>query len=240
VVEALVWGFVASVSLLLGAWVALRLHPSRTVISLTMAFGAGALISAVAYELVLESVESGHGIKVVVGLFLGSIAFTIGDRAIERMGGARDSGSTGGQAEGSPLAIVLGAVLDGIPESLVLGLSVAIGGQVSASFVVATFLSNMPEGIAASSGLDGAGWAPARIYRLWALVVAASVVSVGIGYVVFSASAATGASVQAFAAGAILTMLADSLMPQAFEMGGPKVGVATVAGFVVALAVASL
>jgi len=240
VLEALSWGLAASISLMLGAWIAVALHPSRTVISVSMAFGAGALISAVAYELVLESVEAGQGLKVVIGLFLGSVAFTIGDRAIERMGGVEDPGSTGQQHQGSPLAIVLGAVLDGIPESLVLGLSVAIGGQVSASFVVATFLSNFPEGVAASSGLEEAGWAPGRIYGLWALVVAASVVSAGIGYLVFSASAATGASVQAFAGGAILTMLADSLMPEAFEMGGPKVGLATVAGFVVALAVAAL
>jgi ZIP family zinc transporter len=199
------------------------------------------MISAVAYELVLEAIQKDQHVLVMLGLSVGSFVFLAGDVLIDRAGGAERKRSTGRQQEGSPLAIVLGAALDGVPESLIIGLSVLFTGGASLSFVLATFLSNLPEAMAASSGLLTAGWARSHIRLLWLGVVGVSMAAGALGYLVFqSASSATGAFVEAFAAGALLTMLADTMMPEAFQFGGRLVGLVTVGGFAVALAVGGL
>jgi ZIP family zinc transporter len=239
VAEAAFWTLVASGSLLVGAAIALLACPGQRVIGLVMAFGAGAMISAVAFELVADALETDDFYRVAVGIAGGSLAFFFGDVMINRLGGAHRKRSSGDQEGGSPLAIVLGATLDGVPESFIVGLSLVGGGGVSASFVVATFLSNLPESMAATTGLDAAGWPRARIWLLWCAVVAVSVLSGVLGYAVFrELSESTGAVVKGFAAGALLTMLADTMMPEAFEHAGRFVGVLTAAGFVVAVAIA--
>jgi zinc transporter, ZIP family len=241
VIEAALWAFAGAVSLLIGMALVFLLRPSQRVIGLVMAFGAGAMISAVAFELVLDALDSAAGTTVALGLGAGSLAFFIGDVLLDRGGGSERKRSTGKQAEGSPLAIVLGAALDGVPESFTIGLSVVVGGGVAVSFVAATFLSNLPEAMAATTGLQVAGWPRSRIRGLWLLVVGLSVVSGAVGYAAYSAlSEATGAFVQAFAAGALLTMLADTMMPEAFEFGGKLVGLLTVAGFLAALTLSEL
>jgi len=239
-VEAALWSLLGTCSLLIGVEVALGLRPGQRAIGLVMAFGAGAMISAVAYDLVLEAVEKQQHFRVVLGMALGSGAFFAGDLLIGQAGGSQRKRSTGAQREGSPLAIVLGAALDGIPESVIVGLSIVLDGSVSISFVVATFLSNLPESMAATSGLTDAGWPRSRIRLLWLGVVGVSVLASARGYAIFSArSESTGAFVEGFAAGALLTMLADTMMPEAFQFGGRLVGLFTVAGFVVAFAISS-
>jgi ZIP family zinc transporter len=238
VVEAAFWGFLAASSLLVGAFVGIVFHPGNRLTGLVMAFGAGALISAVAYDLVLDALDVQDPGTLAIGMFLGGLAFFVGDALIDRLGGADRKRSTGAQAEGSSLAIVLGAALDGIPESIVLGLSLVLGGSVSVSFLAATFVSNLPEGMAATVGLERAGWRPRSILLLWLAVVGVSTLAAALGYGAFAqASELSGANVQAFAAGAVITMLADTMMPEAFEFGGPLVGLATVGGFVVALTI---
>jgi len=204
-----------------------------------MAFGAGAMISAVAYELVLEAVETAELLRVAFAMALGSATFFTGDLLIGQFGGSKRKSSSGEQVEGSPLAIVLGAALDGVPESIIVGLSIVVTGGASVSFVAATFLSNLPESMAATSGLTSAGWPRSRIRLLWLAVVGVSVLAGALGYALFtSQSASTGALVQGFAAGALLTMLADTMMPEAFQFAGRLVGLFTVAGFIAALAIA--
>jgi ZIP family zinc transporter len=237
--EAAFWTFVASSSLLVGVAVAFILRPGRRVIGLVMAFGSGAMISAVSFELVEDALETDELVRVALGMACGAIAFFVGDLLIDRLGGAHRKRSSGEQQQGSPLAIVLGATLDGIPESFIVGLSLIAGGGVSASFVAATFLSNLPESMAATTGLQAAGWPRARIWLLWLSVVAVSVLAGMVGYAIFrDQSESTGAMVKGFAAGALLTMLADTMMPEAFENAGRLVGLFTVAGFVAALAIA--
>jgi ZIP family zinc transporter len=239
--EAALWSFFGASSLLIGVEVALALRPGQRVIGLVMAFGAGAMISAVAYELVLEAVEHDEYSRVVIGMALGSTAFLAGGLLIDRAGGAGRKRSTGEQAEGSPLAIVLGATLDAIPESLIIGLTVVLTGGASASFVAATFLSNLPESMAATSGLTAAGWPRSNVRLLWLGVVGISVIAGALGYVIFDfASRATGAFVEGFAAGALLTMLADTMMPEAFHFGGRLVGIFTVGGFAAAFLIAGI
>ena len=169
------------------------------------------------------------------------MVFYTGDTLIDRVGGGDRKHSGGRQAEGSALAIVLGIVLDGIPESIVLGLTIVVSGSVSAAFLVAVALSNVPEAIAASTGLAKAGWAERRILGLWSLVAVVSGLAALFGFVAFdSAPAGTVAFVLSFAGGAILTMLADTMMPEAFEHGGKLVGLVTTLGFGLAFAISAL
>ena len=240
--EAFGWGLFAASSLVIGGVLALRIAISQRVLGLVMAFGAGVLISAVAYELVAEAFGTADNAWVLaLGLFAGCGVFFAGDAVIDRQGGADRKRSHGGQASGSGLAIVLGIVLDGIPESIVLGLTLVDGGSISAAMVVAVFLSNLPEAVAATTGLATAGWSKVRILWLWVAVALVSALASLAGYGLFGdASNDSVAFVLAFAAGAILTMLADTMMPEAFEHGGKLVGVATTLGFALAFAISAL
>ena len=240
-VEAFAWGLFASSSLLIGGLVALRFRVQRLVLGLVMAFGAGVLISAVAFELVEDAFEASHLLSdVAIGLFAGCGAFSIGDALIDRLGGADRKSIGGEQASGSALAIVLGIVLDGIPESAVIGLTLLESGAVSVAMLVAVFLSNLPEAVAATSGLAEAGWGRLRILELWGGVMLVSALAALAGFALFDgASPSVVAFVLAFAGGAILTMLADTMMPEAFQYGGKLVGVFTTLGFATAFAVSA-
>jgi len=237
IAAAFFWGAFASSSLLVGAALALRLGIGERALGLVMAFGAGVLLSAVAYELFLEAAESAQNREwATVGLFAGSLTFFIGDAIVDRMGGEGRKSMVGRQASGAALAIVLGIVLDGIPESFVVGIDMLSGEGVSAAFIAAVFLSNLPESAAASSGLAKAGWRSSRIYWLWTGVTLVAGLAAAIGNGVFGgASPDALAFVLAFAAGAILTMLADTMMPEAFEKGGRVAGLLVTLGFAVAV-----
>jgi zinc transporter, ZIP family len=236
------WGTLAASSLVIGAIFALVFRISLRVIGLIMGFGAGVLISALAFDLVQEATEksSGNG-WAIAGLFAGCGVFFGGDRLIDRLGGGDRKDPTGAQEEGSPLSIVLGTVLDGIPESLVIGLTIFEGGAVGAAYLAAVFISNLPEAISSTSGLVSSGWQRSRILWMWIAITLVSGLASLAGYGLFQDSSPdTVAFVLTFAAGAILTMLASTMMPEAFEHGGKLVGVATTLGFAVAFAIHTL
>jgi ZIP family zinc transporter len=239
--EALFWGLVGSSSLILGGVLSLVVPVSRRTLGLVMAFGAGVLISAVAYELVQEAFETSAGSgDLGLGLVAGALVFYAGDEVIDRLGGDGRKSASGVQSGGAALAIVLGIVLDGIPESAVLGLTV-LSGEVSVAVLVAVFLSNLPEAVAATTGLRSAGWPGARLLALWSIVTAVSGLAALAGYALLDgASDGAVAFVLSFAAGAILTMLADTMMPEAYRYGGRLVGLATTVGFGTAFAVSSM
>jgi zinc transporter, ZIP family len=235
VLEAAWWGFVGGAALLLGALLGLYLKVGLRVIGLVMAFGAGVLISALAFELTDEAYHRGGADAVAIGLALGAISFFAGDWVIDHRGGNHRKRSGGQQAGGSPMAIVLGALMDGIPESVAIGVSLLGGGSVGAPVVAAVFLSNVPESLSAATGLRKAGRSPRWILGLWLAVTAISAVSAAVGYgLLGGASDDLIAGIQAFAAGAILTMLADTMMHEAVEHAGRLVGLLTVLGFAVA------
>jgi ZIP family zinc transporter len=231
--EAFAWGVLAASSLLLGAGIALRVRIGLHTIGLVMGFGAGVLISAVAFDLVEEAAAkaSGHG-AALGGMFAGCAVFFGGDWLIDRAGGARRKSARGGLGDESALAIVLGTVLDGIPESIVLGLTIYESGTVGAAYLAAVFISNLAEALSSTVGLVASGWRSRRILAMWTLIALVSGVSSLVGYRLFRhASADTVAFMLTFAAGAILTMLADTMMPEAYEHGGRLVGVVTTLGF---------
>jgi zinc transporter, ZIP family len=236
------WGCLAASSLVIGAIFALRFKISLRAIGLIMGFGAGVLISALSFDLVEEAVDksSGHG-WVVTGVFAGCLVFWGGNGLIDRLGGSQRKDADGSQEDGSPLAIVLGTVLDGIPESMVIGLTIFEGGAVGAAYLAAVFISNLPESISSTSGLTTSGWKKSRILWMWIAIALISGIASLLFYALFQdAAPGTVAFVLAFAAGAILTMLAETMMPEAYEHGGKLVGVMTTLGFAVAFAVHTL
>lgn len=231
-VEAAFWGFVGGFSLLLGAAAGLTFPASQRVIGLIMAFGAGVLISALAFELTQEAFEQGGSDAVAFGLAAGALAFFAGDWVIDHNGGNHRKRSGGQQEESGGTAIVLGALLDGIPESIAIGASLLAGNGVGVAIVAAVFLSNVPESLSAATGMRRDGRSTRYILGLWTAVMIASSLASAVGYAFLGgASGNVIAGIQAFAAGAILTMLADTMMPEAFEHGGAVVGLVTVLGF---------
>ena len=168
--EAFFWGAAASSALLLGAVIAYTLAPGRQVIAIVMALGSGLLIGSVAFELIDDALKTRSVFWVAVLVLIGAGVFTLGDWLLTRGGAGDRKDPTGAQAGGSPLVIVLGSVLDGIPESFVLGLTVLQGG-VSPSLLVGVALSNLPEGMSSSSGLKAAGWPALRVLLMWGGVV---------------------------------------------------------------------
>ena len=238
---AAAWGAFAASSLVIGALIALvRTVPKRQ-LGLIMAFGSGVLISSVAYELVEEAVAIGGQLPMASGLAIGALVFFVGNELIDRMGAEGMGSMHGPQSPGSGLAIVLGAALDGVPESIVLGLTIATGGETGLAFLVAVFLSNLPEGIAGTAGLKATGWANGPIIRLWVIVVVASAVASVVGATVLAGGQGElRAFILGFAGGAILTMLADTLMPEAFDKAGSLAGPVTTLGFGLAFALSLL
>jgi ZIP family zinc transporter len=231
-IAAVLWGGLAAASLLIGYYLSTR-KPSERAIGLIMGIGAGALVAAISYELVPESILGGAGMGLAFGL--GALAFFVGDWAVDRRGGQERKDIAGGSAGGSGAAIFIGTLLDNVPESIILGMSLALGGAINLAFLAAVFISNLPEGVAGSINLAAAGHPRNNIFWMWFLLVMVSAACAGLGYLLIGIMPeADGRIAQAFAAGAMLTMLADAMMPEAFEHGGKMVGLFTALGFLMA------
>jgi len=229
------WGGLGASALLLGAVAAYTLRPGPKLVALVMALGGGLLIGSVSFELIDDAVENADVAKVGLWTLVGALVFTAGDWYLDRRG----QRSGGSEAAGS-LAIVFGAVLDGIPESFVLGLTVREGG-VSIALLAAVVLSNLPEGVSSSTGLRTSGWSLGRVAGMWSVVVVVSALSAGVGYVVLDpGGGTTGAAIQAFAAGALLAMVADTMLPESFQEEGVFTGTLVVVGFALALVLSAL
>jgi ZIP family zinc transporter len=226
--SALLWGAVAASSLVIGAVLGVVRRWDHRLIGAVLGFGAGALISGVSFELVEEGLRAAGGVPVALGLAAGALVFFFGDRAVERMGGR-----SGGAGAGFPL--LLGALLDGIPEQVVLGIGLAAGEGVSVALLVAIFVSNLPESIGSATDMRAAGRESRVIVLGWAVVaVVCTLATIG-GYWVSAlvGDRFTGA-VDGFAAGALLVMLVGSMIPEAKEKASVGAGLAAVLGFAVA------
>jgi len=223
---ALGWGIVAASSLVFGMLLGLmRAWPDR-LIGLVLSFGAGALISAVSFELFEEGVKVGGATAVGLGLGAGAVVYFVLARAVEHMGPSGGGGGT---------ALALGAFLDGIPEQTVLGIGIAGGQGVSIALLVAIFVSNLPEAIGSAVDMRAAGAALRQIRLLWLGVATACALATPLGY---GLARATGghfqAAINGFAAGALIVMLVDSMIPEATTKSGRVAGLATTLGFAVA------
>lgn len=231
---ALLWGLFSSAALFLGQLVAKPLGKSERAIGLMMGFGGGTLLAAVAYELIPED-NLADGWQICAFALLGALTYYVGDRLVDSNGGEARAAIAAGRGEGgSGAAMFLGALLDGIPEAFILGLGLALGGQISVAFVAAIFVSNIPQGLAGTTSLQEAGTPDRRITVLWALLTLACGAVSLLGYLTADHLAHVGTYSSAFAGGAVLMMLADSMIPESYRHGGPAVGGLTVVGFLVA------
>jgi ZIP family zinc transporter len=223
VFEALGWGALAASSLVIGGLISLVRPWPDELVGLVLAFGAGALISAVSFDLFEEGQRIGGPGTVAIGLAAGALTYFVLDGLVDRLGA------------GASLA--LGALLDGIPEQMVLGIGIAAGEGVGVGLLVAIFVSNLPEAIGASADLREAGREPGTIRRLWLVVAGACTLATVAGYALADATSGDlQAVINGFAAGALLVMLIDSMIPEAARKAGRPAGLVTVVGFSVAAA----
>ena len=223
--SAALWAGLAASFLLLGAWLGVVREATSRTTGLVMGFGAGALIASVSFELTEDAFERGGGIPLAIGLALGALTYFVGDLAIDRIGPTGARGGTG-------LALLMGAALDGLPESLIIGLTLGLGGSLEVAFFVSVAVSNLPEGFASAVSQHQAGEATRTIMLRWLAVVLVSAVFGLIGFALYDALSPTAvAFIQAFAAGALLTMVMDTMAPEAFKDAGPTTALIAVAGF---------
>ncbi|MCC6590380.1 MAG: ZIP family zinc transporter [Bryobacterales bacterium] len=236
------WGLVAGSALLMGALVGYFVKLPQRLIAGVMAFGSGVLISALSFELMDEAYKHGGILPVALGFLAGALTYTIANRVVS-VYGAKHRKRSGNQQPSeeedasSGTAIAIGALLDGIPESMVIGLSLLAGGAVSTVAVTAIFLSNLPEGLSSSAGMKKAGRSKLYVLGLWGGIMVISGMAAVAGYTLFrDASPQVVAATTAVAAGAILAMLVDTMIPEAFESAHDYAGLITVMGFLAAFA----
>ena len=235
---ALGWGALAASSLVIGALLGMARDWPPRLVGLVLAFGAGALISAVSFDLAEEAARLGDSGVAAAGLAAGAITYFALDRVVGRRTASHGGPPAGG---GAGTALALGAFLDGIPEQTVLGIGLASGQGVSVGLLVAIYVSNLPEAIGSSSAMHAAGTRPAAIRRLWILVALICTLSTVVGFAIAdNVSSNLNAAVDGFAAGALLVMLVDSMIPEAVRKGGDVSGLATVLGFAVAAGLSSV
>lgn len=252
-ITAAIYGLIGGMALFIGALIGLYLKVSKRTVGVVMAFGSGVLISALTFDLMEQAYQLGGFDSVSIGFIAGALLFVFGDYLIDSYGGSsRKSGhgtrhakkkitAVNSKLASSGSAIFLGALLDGIPESAAIGIGLAAGKGVGLSMLVAVFLSNLPEGISGARGMKESGHSQGYIMTVWIGTIALSSVAAAIGYTFLGhASKDTIAATLALAAGAILAMIADTMMPEAFEEGGRFVALVTVTGFLLAFVVSHL
>jgi len=237
--SATLWGAIAASSLVIGAALGLvRKWPDRQ-LGLVLSFGAGALISAVSFELWEEGFRVGGAGWVGVGLAFGALSYFLASRRLDgddpaECGNHRPPSGSGGRA------LALGATLDGIPEQLVLGIGLASGKGISISLLLAIFISNLPEAIGSATDMSASGKPKRKILWLWVAVAGLVTLATMAGYALADVTGRSfSGAIDGFAAGALLVMLIDSMIPEARTKAGRVAGLASVLGFAVAAGLSS-
>ena len=247
-------GLGAAAFLVIGALIGWLVRVPHAVVAGVMAFGAGALISTLAFELVVEAHETGGLAPTLGGFLLGAVIFVVADLLLARQGARARKRSIALQSEpgihASPapaasttigLAVAVGALLDGVPESLVLGLSLAEGGAVSLPILIAVAVSNIPEGLSSAAGMRHEGRSARYVFGVWGGIALASGLAAALGFLVL-ADAPSGviAGVQTVAAGGILAMVANTMIPEAFDADRSFTGLWAALGFALSFALTQL
>lgn len=241
--QALLWGTVAGGALVLGSGIAWLWKVPQKLVSTVMAFGAGVLISALAFELVDEAVKGGGLLPTVVGFLAGAVIF-VGSNILLARAGAKHRKRSGQKhpsekdSPGSGTAIAIGALIDGIPESVVLGLGLVAAGTVSPAMLAAVFISNVPEGLSSTAGMKRAGRGRGYVFGVWTAIAVLCGFAALLGYTALeNASSGLVAFITAVAAGGILAMLADTMIPEAFEEHHNLTGFTAAVGFLAAFTI---
>jgi ZIP family zinc transporter len=236
--QAGIWGLLGAGSLVVGAAVAYIAKLNTRIIAGVMSFGCGILISAVAYDLIFAGFRAAGIWPIVIGAVIGSAAYAFANWLVSRRGARhrkRSGNQQRGADEGGGLAIAVGSLLDGIPESVVLGVSLLAGSGVSVPMFAAVFLSNFPEGLSSAAGMKKAGRTKAYIFGLWISIAVVSGLASLLGAAFLGgAPPSVLALVNAVAAGALLTMVSDTMIPEAVEGEHGTAGMLVVLGLLVA------
>jgi ZIP family zinc transporter len=242
-VQAGLWGLLAGGALVIGALVAWFVRVPSRIVASVMAFGAGVLISALAFDLVDDAERSGGLTATVLGLLGGALAYVVGNLVLAKRGASHRKSSGAEQMSeaeqaGSGTAIALGALLDGIPESIALGLSLLGGHGVGVPVLAAVFVSNMPEGLSSAAGMKHNGRSARYVFGVWSGIALASGIAGALGCLLLDdAPPETVAVITATAAGAILAMITDTMIPEAFRKTQVYTGLIATIGFIVAFAI---
>lgn len=245
-IQAALWGLLSGSALVLGAAIGYAVRVPPRLVALIMAFGAGVLISALSFELMAEAHRRGGFVAASAGFVCGAVGFTAANAWLSRRGARHrkrsgDQQSSESENAGSGLAIAVGALLDGIPESIAVGISLLEGHGVGVATVVAIFLSNLPEGLSSAAGMRRAGRSKAYVFGVWSAIAVASAIAAWLGCALFRQfSPQVVAATTAVAAGAILAMIADTMTPEAFEGAHELAGLVTAAGFLVSFGLSRL
>jgi zinc transporter, ZIP family len=228
VLEAFGLGLLGASSLLLAGLFACWVKVPARLVGILAGFGAGALIAAISFDLVVQAEDLLDLWQFAIWMLVGVAVFLVADRMVE---------SRFGQAGvGGAMGIVVGSVVDGVPESIIFGIQIGTAFPISLSFLAAVFISNIPQSIAPSADLSAAGWSARRVGILWFWVVLACGIAAALGFLATDlTSEVQGGRMAALAAGGLLAMLTNSLMPFAYERGGALAGAATAVGFCVSL-----
>lgn len=240
------WGLVAGSALLIGAAIGFYFNISQRLVAAIMAFGSGVLISALSFELMEEAYRRGGFDSTAIGFVGGAAVYTAANWLVNKKGAKHRKRSNKKQPSeeedsGSGLSIAVGALLDGIPESIVIGVSMIGGGAVSWVAVTAIFLSNLPEGLSSAAGMKKANRSAGYVFGVWGAIAFICGIGALLGYTIFSGfSPEVIAGTTAVAAGAILAMLADTMIPEAFEEAHDFAGLITVLGFLAAFALTKI
>lgn len=241
-IAAGLWGLLAGGALVVGAAVAWFVKVPRPVVAGVMAFGAGVLMSALAFDLVDDAERTGGLAATAFGFLIGAGVYVAANVVLSRHG-ARHRKRSGEQQpseseqSGSGAAIAIGALLDGIPESVVLGLSLLGGGGVGVPVLAAIFISNLPEGLSSSAGMKTNHRSAGYVFGVWIAIAVASGLAGAVGVLALQgASGGTVAFITALAAGAILAMIADTMIPEAFERAHILTGLIATVGFLASFA----
>ncbi|KAA0546217.1 ZIP family metal transporter [Bacillus sp. BGMRC 2118] len=234
--QAALWGGIAGSSLFIGAILGIYRFVSNKVSAFVMAFGTGVLVGAATFELLTDAVKEGGILYPSIGFLLGATIFIIAEFLIMRKGGHERKRSKTSPAGHSGLAIFIGTIIDAIPESVIIGVSLLENQSVSWLIVIAIFISNFPEGLSSSIGMKKDGYSSKRILFLWLVVLILSSLSSFLGYVLIDISSQwLITSIGAFAAGGIIAMVSSTMLPEAFEEGGPIVGFLSALGLLSSL-----
>ena len=253
----LLFGAVASSALIIGAAIGVRFELPKRLLAMLLAFAAGALITALTFELFQDSYERGGIWLAAIGLFVGAAVFTglsalldrwaqpgrrskgadeyQGSAKLDTDAAAQERTATSATTRGAAgLALLAAVTLDGVPENLALGISLTEGTG-GIALLAAIFVSNLPEALVGAASMKEQGRSTLQIIGLWTVCAVLLTLAVLAGAAWLTDTDPSVVSFPlAFAAGAVIASLADTLMPEAFEHGGPAVALSTAAGFVLA------
>ncbi|QZY54903.1 ZIP family metal transporter [Crassaminicella profunda] len=234
--KAALWGGIAGSSVFIGALIGLYFHIKKHIIGMIMAFGTGVLFGAASFELLNEAIKDGNIKITAIGFVFGAFLFTLLDLIIVHKGGHHRKRSSEKSKAPSGLAIFIGTLMDAIPESMIIGISMIGQENVSWLLVVAIFISNLPEGLSSSIGLKKDGYKNNKILSLWLMVSILSLLSSLCGFVFLQNTSSNFiAIIRSFAAGGIVSMVSSTMMPEAYEEGGPIVGLMAALGLLSSL-----